>query len=35
VIAWFADILEIKKSTDAGREVHRSLPVVIAALEIE
>jgi hypothetical protein len=35
VLAWITDILEIKKSADAGREVHRSLPVVIAALEIE
>jgi hypothetical protein len=33
--AWIADILEIKKSPDAGREVHRTLPAVIAVLEIE
>jgi hypothetical protein len=35
VLAWIADILEIKKSANARCEVHRMLPAVIAALEIE
>jgi hypothetical protein len=33
--AWIADIFEIKNLADARRDVHRTLPDVIAALEIE